>query len=52
MSQPRIRAQRGEERLLEAVLGIGLANGCDEKPMQLGGMVVDEALERRQSHTP
>ena len=51
MTQPRVGAQRGQERLLQAVLGIGHANAGDQKAMQLGGVVVDQPLEGGQVHT-
>ncbi len=51
MAQARIGAQRRQEGLLQAVLRVDRANAGDEEPMQLGGMVVDESLERWQVHT-
>ena len=52
MAQPRIGAQRLEERLLEAVLRIGLADRDDQEPMQLSSVVVDQSLKRWLWHTP
>ncbi len=51
VAQPRIGAQRREERLLQAVLRVNGADAGDQEAMQLGGVVVDQPLERGQLHT-
>ena len=51
VAQPRISAQRRQERLLETVLRVRWPDRGDQEPMQLGRMVVDQPLERGQLHT-
>ena len=45
-----IGAKRGHEGLLEAVLGVRRADPRHEEPMELGGVGVDQRLERRELH--
>jgi hypothetical protein len=50
VAESRIGAERGHEGLLEAILGIRRSDEADEEPMQLGGMRLDQRLERGQVH--
>jgi len=47
-TQPRVRAQRGDERLLEAVVGLARTDGRDEKAPYRVAVCVEKALEGRQ----
>ena len=50
VAESRVGAQGSHERLLEAILRRVRPDASDEEPMQLDGVVVDEALKRRQAH--
>ena len=46
--QLRVGTQGGEEGLLEAVLGVGAADSPPQHRHHIGGVLVDQSLERRQ----
>ena len=51
IAQPRVGAQRGQERLLQAIVGLDGTDARHQEPMQLRGVIVDQRLEWGQSHT-
>ena len=52
VAKARIGTQRSHEGLLEAVLRRVRADAPDEEPMEPHGVVIDQALERREAHCP
>jgi hypothetical protein len=46
IAKARIGAKRGDERLLEAVVGIDRSDARDEKPVNVLAVGVEERLER------
>jgi THAP4-like, heme-binding beta-barrel domain len=51
VAQSGIGAKSGHECLLQAVLRRIGTDATDQEPMELGGVVVHQALKRRQAHT-
>ncbi len=51
VAQSRVGTKGGHERLLQAVLRRIGADAADQEPMELGRVVVHQALKRRQAHT-
>ena len=47
MLQLRVRAERGDERLLEAVLGVMGADGGHQEAEHVGAVLVEQCLEGR-----
>jgi len=50
VTEPRIGAQRRDERVLQAILGQVRTDGRGQEPMQLRGMRVHQHLEGWQAH--
>ena len=50
MLEPRVAAQRAQERLLERVLGRAAAEPAGEQPEHGVAVLLVEALERRDCH--
>jgi hypothetical protein len=48
VAQPRVGAQGGEERFLEAVLGVHPPDGPTQHRHHVGGVLVDQDLKWRQ----
>ncbi len=51
VAQSGVGTKGGHERLLQAVLRRIDADAADQEPMELGRVVVHQALKRRQAHT-
>ena len=49
-SEPGIRPQRGDERLLPVVLGVGRPDQAAQQPQHRRSVLVEHGLERREGH--
>ena len=50
MSKAGVRAKGGHKGLLQAILRLGRPDAAHQEPVQLGGVGVDQRLERREVH--
>ena len=48
--EPGIRAQRGDERILEGVVGLVGPGGRHQEPVHIVAVLIEHPLERRQRH--